>query len=210
MGSPRAVLATLNTWILLSLLFCALICPLQAQDVPVPKLTPGFERKPTASSENPVPVPPQTVDLTMPKGAPLQVALDQEVCVKKVGQPVTGRVMEPVYAFDHIVVPVGSEILGEVTKIDPVPGFKRTEAALNADFTPLRKVEVGFHELVLPDGRHFPLHTSVTPGSGQVIELVTAANQKEKKNTVKNTASEKTKEAKELARQEWDNAMKQL
>jgi hypothetical protein len=54
------------------------------------------------------------------------------------------------------------------------------------------------------------LHTSVTPGSGQVIELVTAANEKEKENSVKNTASEKTKQTKQQAHQEWDNAMKQL
>jgi type IV secretory pathway VirB10-like protein len=40
--------------------------------------------------------------------------------------------------------------------------------------------------------------------------LVTAANEKEKKNAVKDMASEKTKEAKKQAHQEWDNAMKQL
>jgi hypothetical protein len=144
------------------------------------------------------------------KGAPLQVALDQEIQVKKVGQPVHARIVEPVYAFDHIVVPVGSEVIGEITKIERLSEGKRTLGVLNADFTPLRKVEVGFHELVLPDGRRFPLHASVAPGSGQVIDLVTAADEKEKKNAVKNMASEKIKEAKQQAHQEWDNAMKQL
>ncbi len=194
---------------------CSIACNLEAQEVPVPQLTPGSERgserKPASASGNPVQsAPPQTVALTVAKGAPLQVALDEEVRVQKVGQPVHARTVEPVYAFDHIVVPTGSEIVGEVTKIETLSGGKRTLAALNADFTPLRKVEVGFHELVLPDGRHFPLHTSVTPGSGQVIELVTAANEKEKKNAVKDMASEKTKQAKQQAHQEWDNAMKQL
>jgi type IV secretory pathway VirB10-like protein len=186
-------------------------CTIEAQDVPIPQLTPGSERKPaSASSEPPQPAPPQTVALTVAKGSPLQVALDREVRVKKVGQTVHARVVEPIYAFDRIVVPVGSEIIGDVTKIEAVSGGKRTEAALNADFTPRRKVEVNFHELVLADGRHLPLHTSVTPGSGQVIELVTAANAKEKKDSVKDKASEKTKEAKQQAHQEWDNAMKQL
>ena len=186
-------------------------CTIEAQDVPIPQLTPGSERKPaSASSEPPQPAPPQTVALIVAKGSPLQVALDREVRVKKVGQTVHARVVEPIYAFDRIVVPVGSEIIGEVTKIEAVSGGKRTEAALNADFTPRRKVEVNFHELVLADGRHLPLHTSVTPGSGQVIELVTAANAKEKKDSVKDKASEKTKEAKQQAHQEWDNAMKQL
>jgi hypothetical protein len=118
--------------------------------------------------------------------------------------------VEPVYAFDRIVVPVGSEIIGKVTKIETLSGGKRTQAALNADFTPRRKVEISFDELVLADGRRFPLHTSVTPGSGQVIELVTAANEKAKKNIVNDKASEKINEAKQQAHQEWDNAMKQL
>jgi hypothetical protein len=184
-----------------------------AQEAPVPHLTPGDERKPPAPATSPAePAPPQTIELTVPKGAPLQVALYQEIQVKQVGQPVRGRVMEPVYAFDRIVVPVGSEIDGEVTKIESVSGGKRTLAALNADFSPPRKVEVNFNELVLADGRRVPLHTSVTPGSGQVIDFVTAANAKEKdkKNAVSDMASEKTKEAKQQAHQQWDNAMKQL
>jgi hypothetical protein len=109
------------------------------------------------------------VVLTVVKGSPLQVALDREVRVRKVGQPVHGRIVESVYAFDHIVVPVGSEVIGKVTKIETLSGGKRTQAALNADFTPRRKVEISFDELVLADGRRFPLHTSVTPGSGLVI-----------------------------------------
>src|ERR1035441_627713 len=105
-------------------------CTIEAQDVPIPQLTPGSERKPaSASSDPPQPAPPQTVALTVAKGSPLQVALDREVRVKKVGQTVHARVVEPIYAFDRIVVPVGSEIIGEVTKIEAVSGGKRTEAA---------------------------------------------------------------------------------
>src|SRR6202140_3409867 len=190
---------------------CSIGARIEAQEVPIPQLTPGSARKPAAEpSKLAEPAPPQTVALTVAKGAPLQVALDQEVRVKKVGQPVHARIVEPVYAFDHIVVPVGSEVIGEITKIESLSEGKRSLAVLNADFTPLRKVEVGFHELVLPDGRRFPLRTSVAPGSGQVIELVTSANEKEKKNREKDAASKKIKEAKQRAHEQWDNAMKQL
>ena len=190
---------------------CTIGSRIEAQEVPIPQLTPGAARKPAAEPGKAAePAPPQTVALTVAKGAPLQVALDEEIRVKKVGQPVHARIVEPVYAFDHIVVPVGSEVIGEITKIESLSEGKRTLAVLNADFTPLRKVEVGFHELVLPDGRRFPLHTSVAPGSGQVIELVTSADEKEKKNRVKNMASQKTKEAKQRAHEQWDNAMKEL
>lgn len=186
------------------------ICASHAQEAPMPQLTPGTARKPATASTPAEPAPPQTVSLTVAKGAPLQIALDKEIRVKKVGQPVHGRIMEPVYAFDHIVVPAGSEVIGKVTEIETVSGSNRTRAVLNADFTPVRKVEIGFDELVLADGRRFPLHASVTPGSGKVIELVTAANEKEKKNVVKDAASKKAEEAKHQAHQEWDKAMEQL
>jgi type IV secretory pathway VirB10-like protein len=207
MGLKRA----LSTILLTCTWTCIIGARIEAQEVPIPQLTPGSARKPAAEpSKLAEPAPPQTVALTVAKGAPLQVALDQEIRVKKVGQPVHARIVEPVYAFDHIVVPVGSEVIGEITKIESLSNGKRTLAVLNADFTPLRKVEVGFHELVLPDGRRFPLHASVAPGSGQIIELVTLANEKEKKNLVKDAASNKIKEAKQQAHEQWDNAMKEL
>lgn len=183
----------------------------EAQEVPIPQLKPGSARKlPPASSVPNASAPLQSVALSIPAGTPLQVAMDQEIHVKKVGQPIHGRIVEPVYAFDQIVIPVGSEVIGQVTKIGEISGGKRTVAALDADFTPERKVEVNFDDLVLADGRHFRLQSSVTPGSGQAIRFVGAAEGKEKKKSVKDAASEKTKQAKEQARQQWDNAMKQL
>jgi hypothetical protein len=136
------------------------------------------------------------------------VALDREVRVKRVGQPIHARMIEPVYAFDRLVVPVGSGVIGEVTKLGAISPGKRTLSVLNADFTPARSVEIGFKELVLPDGRHLPLQTSVTPDSGQV-QFVTAPETKSKQN-IKDKAGEKTKEAKQQAREQWDAAMKQL
>jgi hypothetical protein len=184
---------------------------MEAQEAPIPQLTPGSARKLAPASSVPSAcVPLQSVALSIPTGTPLQVALDQEIHVKKVGQPIHGRIVEPVYAFDHIVIPIGSEVTGQVTKIGEISGGKRTAAVLDADFTPERKVEVNFDDLVLADGRHFRLQSSVTPGSGQAIRFVAAAEGKEKKKGVKDAASEKTKQAKEQARQQWDNARKQL
>src|SRR6266576_1309481 len=197
---------------ILCLLIFALACVdiTPAQEAPVPQLLPGSARKPAAEAGvSPQVSSLQTVPLTVPQGASLQVALDREVRIRKVGQPIHGRVVEPIYALDRLVVPVGSEVNGEVTKIEGISAGKRTLSVLNADFTPLRSVEIGFEELVLPDGRHLPLHTSVTPDSGQVVQFVTAPETKDKK-SIKDKATEKTKEAKEQARQQWDAAMEQL
>lgn len=184
---------------------------MEAQEPPFPQLSPGSARKPVPASNVPgTPAPPQSVALSVPKGTPLQVALDREIRVNKVGQPIHGRIVEPVYAFDHIVIPVGSEVTGQVTRIAEISGGRRTIAALDADFTPARKVEVNFNDLELADGRRFQLQASIAPDSGQVIHFVAAAEGKEKEKSVKDTASEKTKQAKEEAKQEWEHAMKQL
>lgn len=151
----------------------------------------------------------QTIPLTVPKGTAVQVVLDKEVRIQKVGQAVYGRVAEPVYAFDKLVVPVGTQVNGQITQLDAVSGGKRTLDALNADFTPPRKIRIEFNELELVDGHRIPIHTTVTPGSGQVIQFVTAAGG-EKKKGIKDAASEKADQAKQEAKQRWEDAMKQV
>jgi hypothetical protein len=50
----------------------------------------------------------ETIPLTVPKGTAVQVVLDKEVRIQRVGQSIHGRVAEPVYAFDKLVLPVGT------------------------------------------------------------------------------------------------------
>jgi hypothetical protein len=151
----------------------------------------------------------ETIALTVPKGTAVQVVLDKELKIQKVGQPVRGRVAEPIYAFDKLVVPVGTQVTGQIIQLESVSDGRRTLEALNADFSPARKVQIEFNDLEMPDGRHIPIHTTVTPGSGQVIQFVTSSGG-EKKKTVKDAASEKAEQAKEEARRQWDDAMKQV
>ncbi len=148
-----------------------------------------------------------SIQLTVVKGTPLRIALENEITVKKVGQPVQGRVVEPVYAFDHLVVPIGSEVFGKVVKISGVTKESRVEALLNADFTPARVISIEFDELVLPDGKHLPLETVVTPGTPQVVHLSTAKpNEQEKKNVV----SKNLEEARHQINQEWEDGLSQV
>ncbi|MFI5105807.1 MAG: hypothetical protein ACHP79_12855, partial [Terriglobales bacterium] len=46
---------------------------------------------PAASSSSAAPF--QTIPLTVPKGAPIRIAIEREISIKKVGQPVLGRVV---------------------------------------------------------------------------------------------------------------------
>ena len=196
-----------NLFLTAAVLACAtLVC---AQETPIPQLTPGTDRKPHPLAQGNGPAAPQMIELRVPKGTPLQVVLADEVRLKQVGQPIRARIVEPVFAFDHIVVPVGSEVDGKITEIGKISGKDRTMSALNADFTPVRRVQVEFTELVLADGRHIPMQTSVGPGSGQVLRFVTSPEDKKKKG-LKDEAAQKTEQAKEQAKQRWDQALQQV
>jgi hypothetical protein len=193
-------------------LTCACVKSANAQDAsksPAPASNP-----PAASTDDSIVVPggaapTETVPLIVPKGMAVQVALDKEVRVRTVGEPIRGHVVEPVFAFDRLVIPVGTAVAGQITKIGGVSKGKRTLDALDAEFTPVRRIDVEFNEFVLPDGKHLPIHTLVTPGSGQVIQFVAAA-QVDKKKDVKDAATEKAKQAKEEAKRDWDSAMEQV
>ncbi|HEY2497364.1 MAG TPA: hypothetical protein VGK24_09870 [Candidatus Angelobacter sp.] len=152
---------------------------------------------------------PQTIPLTVSRNTPLQIALDKEVRVRKPGQPIHGRLVQPVYAFDRLVVPAGAEVDGSIVRIEDLSGKKRVFGILNADFTPTRKVEVAFNQLVLPDGRKIPFQAVITPGSGQVMQLVSTKDEKKQK-SAKDAAEEKIDEAKQEARRQWRDAVKQI
>jgi hypothetical protein len=147
--------------------------------------------------------------LTVPSGLVLQVAIDKETRVQKVGQPIQGRLVEAVYAYDRQVIPVGSAVLGRISALQGVSGGKRFLAGLNMNFTPARKVQVEFNEIVLPDGKHVPIAAVVAPGSGRTIRLATTAGNKKKK-TPKDLAAQRMKEAIQEAKRKWKSAMQQV
>jgi hypothetical protein len=204
----RRILGTLFlSWACASLLAAQDVSPTPVQSS-APESDPALAHRPASTPATDSTRPP-TIPLSVPIGTPIQVALDEETRIRKVGQPLTAHTVQPIYAFDKLVIPVGTKVSGQITRIEPVSTGKRTLAALDADFTPSHAIDVTFSELILADGRHIPIHTVVTPGSGQVIRFLTTADEKQKKG-VKDAASEKAKEAKEEAKREWDAAMQQV
>ena len=174
-----------------------------------PDANPVLKHRPAESPETPKPIIKENIDLTVPKGTALQVVLDREIRVQKVGQPIHGLLIEPVYAFDKLVVPIGTEVTGQISQIESVSAGRRTLAALDANLTPTRKITVEFTELSLAGGKHIPIQTSVVPGSGQVIRFVTASENQKKKG-VKDIVTEKERQAKQEARRQFDSAMQQV
>src|ERR1700743_1265956 len=78
-----------------------------------------------------------TIAMTVHDGSPRQIALDKEVRVRKVGEPISGRVMQPVYVFDHLVIPIGTLAIGRISAIAPVPGGHASAKRAKRRFPPL-------------------------------------------------------------------------
>jgi hypothetical protein len=153
-----------------------------------------------------------SIPLTVPSGTPIKVSLDREIRIRKVGQPVHGKVAEPVYAFDQLVIPAGSEALGKVAAVDPVSKKTRVLAGLNANFSPAHRVQVDFDELVLANGKHVPIHVAVSPASGGALQLVSAEERKKesKFDQGKAEASSKAHQALREVEQEWAGLKQRL
>ncbi|HEY2645687.1 MAG TPA: hypothetical protein VGI34_01875 [Candidatus Acidoferrales bacterium] len=154
---------------------------------------------------------PEIIELQVPAGTPLPVVLEKDLRVRKAGQIIQGKIAEPVFAFDKLVIPAGSDVAGSIVRIHGVSAYRRTRAALGSDFTPAREIEVTFDQLVLSGGKQIALRTQVAPAQG-VLQLATAPDEKKskKKNGAVNLASEIISEKKQEINQEWEIAKKQI
>ena len=126
----------------------------------------GASQPAAAQSDQP------SIDLVVAAGRPLRVALDERVSLKRVGQPVTGTVTEPVYAYDRIVIPAGTKVRGHVAQIDSGSRFTRARAYLNGNFSPPRHAVLQFDALLLADGHDMPIDTVVKGGIPNVKRQV--------------------------------------
>src|SRR5882762_1608999 len=151
-----------------------------------------------------------SISLNLPNGTPLRIALDQRTRVDHADEIVHGKVVETVYAFDQPVIPAGSVVSGRIVSIDPISGVKRTLAYANGNFSPFHKYEVTFETLTLPDGRQLQVNTTVSPGTAEVVHLVSNPDKAKQKNAAgraadnaKQEAKGKIQEAKQQAHETW-------
>jgi hypothetical protein len=95
----------------------------------------------------------------IPKGTNLLVKLDQPVSsfTNKVGDPVTATLESDIFINDSVAVPAGSEVVGQVTTVNPA-----SRMGHHGD------IEVRFFSLKTPTGEVVPLkaHVITTDQSG--------------------------------------------
>lgn len=150
------------------------------------------------------------IELVVKSGTPLRVVLDERVTVRRIGQPVTGTLAEPVYAYDRIVLPAGARVLGHVGAFEEARRVDRVRAMLGGSFSTLRHVIVQFDTVVVDEGREIAIHTVVTGTPARVRRQVAGGDKKTDKNTDADTdtdgvvarAKERAKESIQQARAE--------
>lgn len=193
--------------LMLGLVFPVLVASLSSGQV--------LSRRPKTPARPIPPVPPAaasvTVPLTIPAGTSLKIALDQEVRVRHVGQAIRGRIIEPVYVFDKLVIPAGTKVTGSISSIISTSEKMRIMAAMNADFSPAREVRITCDELQFADGRRVPIRTEVLPGAGGALQLVAADTKKPTMTEAARSAfSRRIAETKKQVHDEWNLAKAQL
>src|SRR5258708_17847449 len=111
---------------------------------------------------------PERKSLVIEPGNDFRAALEKGVRLKAAGQPITAKLLEPVYAGEDLAIPAGSTIKGHVSSISKAPMRKRAGRLLAGDFTPPKTANVTFDQIVLTDGTTLPIHIDSFTGIGRV------------------------------------------
>jgi hypothetical protein len=113
----------------------------------------------------------RSISLTVPAGVPLRLYLTKRVS-KRLNAPVEAKLLTPVYAFDHEVIPAGTPVFGHVSELVPVSNWTRFRAIMGGDFTPLHIAEIEFTSMRPAGGDAIELHTIASPGLSSLVSLI--------------------------------------
>jgi hypothetical protein len=103
----------------------------------------------------PPPAPDPSASLAVPANVPLRIEVTRTINLKT-GTPFRGRLIEPVYGPNRLLLPTGTVAEGIVSATPAADRSTRVNAKLDGDFTPLHLPVIRVTELVLPSGRVLP------------------------------------------------------
>src|SRR6202011_4149888 len=109
-------------------------------------------------------VQPSPNTVVVESGNDLRCRLEKGLRITKPGEPITAKLIEPVYAGTTLAIPEGSTINGHISSISTAVLKKRAGRLLRGDFTPPRTAKVTFDHLILPDGTALQVRTDTTVG----------------------------------------------
>ena len=115
----------------------------------------------------PIPVRPIAALAT---GFPLRVQLDHRYRMR-IGTVVQGKLLDPVYAGDHIVLPIDSIVTGRISALTPIERGDHTWALLDGDVTPLKTPVLTFDSVRLPGGQELGIDATGTERTAGVVKM---------------------------------------
>jgi hypothetical protein len=131
----------------------------------------------------------QSGSIQIPAKTLLSIQLLQHVPMK-VGEPLEGRLLYPVYVDNQIVIAAGATLRGTVLQLD-ADRSRRIHARLRADFTPFHIPVVRFDQLVLPDGSLMSMVSDDARDGAPILRLSPAAGAKKGSLVSREIAAEK-------------------
>lgn len=145
----------------------------QAQQYPDVQQLPSIEVTPVYGNDGGGNAPLQAQVSTVPAGAVLNVALNDVLTssTNQIGELFTATLTDPINAGEGIVIPAGSEVIGQITYLDG-SGRIGKDAAMDIKFTSIK----------LPNGQKVPImgkistvdKTGVLKGGSLKKQLATA------------------------------------
>lgn len=111
----------------------------------------------------------QSSTITIPPGTPFPVQVQQHYPMKA-GTRIEARLLYPVYAEDHVVIPTGALLRGSVVQLDQ-DRHRRLRSRLDGDFTPFHIPVVRFDQLLLPDGSAAGISSTTANDGAPVLRL---------------------------------------
>ena len=118
-----------------------------------------------------------TRQVTVPAGTLLRVEVARRVRLR-LGSEIEGRLLEPIYAENRLLVPCGAVLHGTIVEMHPAPRSKRLNAKLRGDFTPLREPVIQWTALSRVDGSEYSLLAESRTGAGGTLYFRTEAPQR--------------------------------
>ncbi len=147
---------------------------------------------------------PQSPAITVPAGQPLHVVLEQRVSYTKTGRPIYGHITQPVYVFDQVAIPAGTEVVGKIAEVHPVPRFRQFNSVVGGDFTRLKEAQVEFDSLVMKDGSEVAIRSVGAMRDSSVVRMASSAQHKslwrQLKDTVRGAVSSQKQSIEDMVR----------
>jgi hypothetical protein len=118
------------------------------------------------------------ISLVVDAGRTLRVRLNERVRVSSVGQSVSGTVIDPIYAYDRVVIPAGAAVTGHIAKLESPSRWSRMRKMFGGDFSPQYTALIQFDRVTLADGSLASIATQDAGGRERVTLVTTTAAQK--------------------------------